>query len=98
MDALDIAKYFTVVIGGDDVQNKSRIRNRCCWWRKSSLAPAELLFVGDSRNDIQAAKAAGCCSVGLTYGYNYGEPLALSEPDYLFDQFNELLPARVTAQ
>nr|MDQ6119534.1 HAD hydrolase-like protein [Klebsiella pneumoniae subsp. pneumoniae] len=93
LDALDIAKYFTVVIGGDDVQNKSRIRNRCCWWRKSSLAPAELLFVGDSRNDIQAAKAAGCCSVGLTYGYNYGEPLALSEPDYLFDQFNELLPA-----
>lgn len=92
LDALDIAKYFTV-IGGDDVQNKSRIRNRCCWWRKSSLAPAELLFVGDSRNDIQAAKAAGCCSVGLTYGYNYGEPLALSEPDYLFDQFNELLPA-----
>ena len=60
---------------------------------KLSLAPAELLFVGDSRNDIQAAKAAGCCSVGLTYGYNYGEPLALSEPDYLFDQFNELLPA-----
>ncbi len=37
LDALDIAKYFTVVIGGDDVQNKSRIRNRCCWWRKSSL-------------------------------------------------------------
>lgn len=31
LDALDIAKYFTVVIGGDDVQNKSRIRNRCCW-------------------------------------------------------------------
>ena len=37
LDALDIAKYFTVVIGGDDVQIKSRIRNRCCWWRKSSL-------------------------------------------------------------
>jgi phosphoglycolate phosphatase len=52
LDALDIAKYFTVVIGGDDVK-KSRIRNRCCWWRKSSGA-AELLFVGDSRNDIQA--------------------------------------------
>ncbi|MDP0737102.1 hypothetical protein Q8G22_29385, partial [Klebsiella pneumoniae] len=24
---------------------------------------------------------------------NYGQPLALSEPDYPFDQFNELLPA-----
>ncbi|PLL33010.1 phosphoglycolate phosphatase, partial [Klebsiella michiganensis] len=32
-------------------------------------------------------------SIGLTYGYNYGEPISLSEPDYIFDQFNELLPA-----
>jgi hypothetical protein len=31
--------------------------------------------------------------VGLTYGYNYGESIALSSPDYIFDQFNELLPA-----
>ncbi len=60
--------------------------------QKLGLAPAELLFVGDSRNDIQAAKAAGCNSVGLTYGYNYGESIALSEPDYIFDQFNELCP------
>jgi phosphoglycolate phosphatase len=26
LDALDIAKYFTVVIGGDDVKNKNPIR------------------------------------------------------------------------
>lgn len=83
-----------MVIGGDDVQNKKphpepllRVAE------KLGLAPAELLFVGDSRNDIMAAKAAGFGSVGLTYGYNYGEPIALSEPDYVFDQFNELLPA-----
>ncbi|STU55449.1 phosphoglycolate phosphatase [Klebsiella pneumoniae subsp. ozaenae] len=37
LDALDIAKYFTVVIGGDDVQNKKPHPERCCWWRKSSL-------------------------------------------------------------
>ncbi len=94
LDALDIAKYFTVVIGGDDVQNKKpHPEPLLLVAQKLGLTPEALLFVGDSRNDIQAAKAAGCCSVGLTYGYNYGEPLALSEPDYLFDQFNELLPA-----
>lgn len=92
--ALDIAKYFTVVIGGDDVKNKKpHPEPLLLVAEKLGLTPAELLFVGDSRNDIQAAKAAGCCSVGLTYGYNYGEPISLSEPDYLFDQFNELLPA-----
>ena len=35
LDALDIAKYFTVIVGGDDVQNKSRTRNRCCWWQEN---------------------------------------------------------------
>ncbi|WP_154953532.1 phosphoglycolate phosphatase [Klebsiella grimontii] len=92
--SLDIAKYFTVVIGGDDVKNKKPHPEPLLMVaEKLGLAPAELLFVGDSRNDIQAAKAAGCRSIGLTYGYNYGELISQSEPDYIFDQFNELLPA-----
>ena len=92
--SLDIAKYFTVVIGGDDVKNKKpHPEPLLLVAEKLGLAPADRLFVGDSRNDIQAAKAAGCSSIGLTYGYNYGEPISLSEPDYIFDQFNELLPA-----
>ncbi len=92
--SLDIAKYFTVVIGGDDVKNKKPHPELLLMVaEKLGLAPTELLFVGDSRNDIQAAKAAGCRSIGLTYGYNYGEPISQSEPDYIFDQFNELLPA-----
>ncbi|XPE34361.1 HAD hydrolase-like protein [Shigella flexneri] len=45
--------------------------------------PRQMLFVGDSRNDIQAAKAAGCPSVGLTYGYDYGEAINLSQPDVI---------------
>ncbi|MGL5533659.1 MAG: phosphoglycolate phosphatase, partial [Plesiomonas shigelloides] len=46
-----------------------------------------------SENDIKAAKAAGCLSVGLSYGYNYGESIALSEPDLVLHQFTGLLPA-----
>lgn len=93
LQALAINHYFSVVMGGDDVQNKkphpeSLLRVA----QKLNLTPDELLFVGDSRNDIQAAKAAGCCSVGLTYGYNYGEAIALSEPDFICEQFNQLLP------
>ena len=29
----------------------------------------------------------------LTYGYNYGEAITLSEPDVVFDHFKDLLPA-----
>lgn len=94
LEALDIAKYFSVIIGGDDVKNKKPHPEPLLLVAgKLSLAPKELLFVGDSRNDILAAKAAGSVSVGLTYGYNYGEAITQSEPDYVFDHFKDLLPA-----
>ncbi|HDS3785883.1 TPA: phosphoglycolate phosphatase [Enterobacter ludwigii] len=94
LEALDIAKYFSVIVGGDDVQNKKPHPEPLLLVAgKLSLTPAELLFVGDSRNDILAARAAGCPSGGLTYGYNYGEAITLSEPDVVFDHFKDLLPA-----
>lgn len=94
LEALDIAKYFSVIVGGDDVQNKKPHPEPLLLVAgKLSLTPAELLFVGDSRNDILAARAAGCPSVGLTYGYNYGKAITLSEPDVVFDHFKDLLPA-----
>lgn len=58
---------------------------------KLGLYPHEILFVGDSKNDILAAKAAGCASLGLTYGYNYNIPIAESEPDYVCQDFAEIL-------
>ncbi|QDJ13502.1 phosphoglycolate phosphatase [Mergibacter septicus] len=58
---------------------------------KFGILPQELLFVGDSKNDILAAKAAGCPVVGLTYGYNYNIPIAEAKPDWVFDNFEQLL-------
>ena len=43
--------------GGDDVQNKSRMEPLLLVAGKLSLTPAELLFVGDSRNDIPGCPA-----------------------------------------
>ncbi|WP_297196771.1 phosphoglycolate phosphatase [uncultured Pluralibacter sp.] len=92
--ALGIDHYFSVVIGGDDVQNKKpHPEPLLLMAERLSVAPDALLFVGDSRNDIQAAAAAGCRSVGLTYGYNYGEAIADSNPDVVFDRFDDLMPA-----
>ena len=94
LEALDIAKYFSVVIGGDDVQNKKPHPDPLLLVaERMGIAPQQMLFVGDSRNDIQAAKAAGCPSVGLTYGYNYGEAIDLSQPDVIYQSINDLLPA-----
>lgn len=58
---------------------------------KFGLYPKQVLFVGDSKNDILAAHAAGCAVVGLTYGYNYNVPIAEAKPDWVFDDFADIL-------
>lgn len=58
---------------------------------KFGFYPHQILFVGDSRNDIIAAHSAGCAAVGLTYGYNYNIPIAESKPDWVFSDFADIL-------
>lgn len=94
LTSLDIADYFSVIIGGDDVVvKKPHPAPLYLLLAKLGLHAHEMLFVGDSRNDIMAAQAAGCPCVGLTYGYNYGEAIATSHPDCVLERFACLLPA-----
>jgi phosphoglycolate phosphatase len=91
--SLGIADYFSLIIGGDDVtEKKPHPAPLYLMLGKFGLRASEMVFVGDSRNDIQAAQAAGCPSIGLTYGYNYGEAIALSKPDRVLERFADLLP------
>lgn len=48
------------------------------------------LMIGDSRNDIVAARACGVKSLAVTYGYNHGVPIESCQPDYLVDSLLEL--------
>ncbi len=55
------------------------------------VAKDQMLFVGDSKNDIIAAKAAGVDVVGLSYGYNYNEPISDENPTFVCNDFKEIL-------
>lgn len=54
-------------------------------------APAETLMVGDSRNDVQAARGAGCPVVLVRHGYNHGEPAEAAGADWVIDRLDDLL-------
>ncbi|HDY8141347.1 TPA: phosphoglycolate phosphatase [Vibrio vulnificus] len=87
-----IADYFVDVLGGDSFPEKKPNPIALNWlMEKHQIQPTEMLMVGDSKNDILAAKNAGCASFGLTYGYNHGEPIAASEPDFVADSLAQLL-------
>ena len=51
-------------------------------------------MVGDSRTDLDTARAAGIRFVGVTFGYT-PVPMAQLRPDLLIDSFDALLPARL---
>ncbi|MFS2221834.1 phosphoglycolate phosphatase [Pantoea sp. B65] len=92
--SLGIAQHFSLIIGGDDVvAKKPHPAPLFLVLGHFGLLPQQLLFVGDSRNDILAAQAAGCPCVGMTFGYNYGESITTSNPGLALDDFNDLLPA-----
>lgn len=88
-----LADCFDLVLGGDVLPQRkpdpAPLLHVC---QQLGFSPAQSLMVGDSRNDILAAQAAGMRSVGLTYGYNHGEPIAACRPDWVFDQFCQLTP------
>ena len=53
-------------------------------------------MLGDSSNDAQAARAAGCPVVLVGYGYNHGRPVAEAGPDAVLANLADLAwpPAR----
>lgn len=91
---LKMDKLFTLILGGDSLKDKKP-------------HPAPLLYVcdflnievnatvmiGDSKNDILAASACGMDSVGVTYGYNYGEDIGAYHPSLVLDDFAGLIEA-----
>jgi len=46
--------------------------------------------VGDSRTDVQTAKAAGVAAWAVPWGYNAGEPIEASQPERIFKSLPEL--------
>lgn len=92
LEAFGIKHHFSIILGGDSLTRMKPdplpLTHILAQWQ---LPPNELLMVGDSKNDILAAKAAGIASIGLTYGYNYGEDIGLSDPDAVCDQFSEIM-------
>ena len=57
----------------------------------AGVSPGQSLFIGDSRSDILAARAAGVKVVAVSYGYNHGRPIAEERPDLLVDSLDALI-------
>jgi phosphoglycolate phosphatase len=55
-----------------------------------AVAPANMIYVGDSTVDMQAARAAGCRAVGVSYGYDERIRSGAGDADALIDTIGAL--------
>ncbi len=89
---LGINKYFDVVIGGDDLKvKKPEPEPLLEAIRRVDSSIDESLMVGDSKNDILAAKACGMDSVGVSYGYNYDVSISEYNPNLVIDNIKDII-------
>ena len=70
---LGLMPNFRVVVGGDTCERRKPDPMPLQWaCSELGIEPARALMVGDSINDVQAARAAGMPVVCVPYGYNEG--------------------------
>ena len=71
--ATGLFDYFDIVLSGDSLPKKKPdpmpLLHACTHF---NILPHEMLLIGDSLNDAEAARAAGCHVFCVPYGYNEG--------------------------
>lgn len=82
--------YFELILSGDSLPKRKPdplpLLHACEVFK---CRPAELLLIGDSLNDTQAARAAGCPVFCVPYGYNRGRPVAELDLDAVVPSLHE---------
>ena len=91
LDQKGLAPYFERVFGGDSFAKKKPdpmpMLGACA---ALDLPPSQVVAIGDSSNDAESARAAGCFVLTVPYGYNHGMPVQTIDSDGIV---NSLLDA-----
>ena len=91
LDKLEITKFFITWLGEDSLPKKKPEAAPLLHLAEITHTSIEkCIMVGDSKNDILAAKNADIESIGVTYGYNYNENIADHNPTKVVDNFADL--------
>jgi len=92
LKGLGIYDLFEFYIGGNSLERKKPDPMQLLYvCKRLNISVDEAVMVGDTKNDILSANSANMQSIGLTYGYNYGEPIITYHPDLIVDDFSDIL-------
>jgi phosphoglycolate phosphatase len=90
LERLEIAELLAAVVAGDDgIARKPRGDMLVAACERMGAQPGASLMVGDSDNDVLAARAAGCPVWCVPYGYNEGRGAETLQCDRLVSSVEE---------
>lgn len=92
LEHFDLAQYFTDIYGSElngDRTNKAELIQYIL--TQQQLQADQCMMVGDREHDIFGARQNGIDTIAVSYGYGSQEELALAQPKYQIDRFNQLL-------
>jgi len=90
VEALGLSKYFFRVYGGNSFATKKPDPlGALTLAEEAGVSPDEVVVVGDSQNDVLAARNAGMWSLGLTYGLA-PQTLEITPADVMVDAPEEI--------
>ena len=91
LEQLGIGHFFATVVGGECIPRPKPAPDALLLCAERLDVPIDRgLMVGDSLNDVGAARNAGCPVVCVPYGYNHGRDIREARPDAVIDSIAEL--------
>ncbi|MET0661175.1 MAG: phosphoglycolate phosphatase [Steroidobacteraceae bacterium] len=96
LEAAGLSEHFVMTVCADRAQDRKPAPNlllAAC--TRLGVKPSRLLYVGDSRSDILAARAAGCRVVAVDYGYSHYATLAQGQADGIIGSLSEIITVGV---
>lgn len=92
LSTLGMDHYFADVVGGDRFEvRKPDPKPLLHCVEAFQSEQLKTLMIGDSSNDVEAARRAGIDCIVVSYGYNHGEDIKLCQPQQIVDNLLELL-------
>lgn len=92
LEHLDILGYFELVLSGDKLPEKKPSPRPLLYAAEYfRVAPQYSMMIGDSRNDVTAARAAGFKIICVSYGYNHGVDVREEHPDAVVDSLDQVV-------
>ncbi len=91
LDGLGLSNYFVIVVGGEGEYARKPSPEAFMYVLDSLGVPGErALVVGDSPNDVNGGRAAGCVTCAVTYGLSERSVLEACSPDMIIDSMRDL--------